>query len=93
MRTAHGNSERQKKRMLQYQAFTGWRRCLRHFDRIGFFDHTLSAFAVHGRFGPQVKTIGDLYVDGHHTVEDTGIVLGKAFCTGLWRSVRYCTFW
>ena len=46
---------------------------------IGFFDHMLSAFAVHGRFGLQVKTIGDLYVDGHHTVEDTGIVLGKAF--------------
>ena len=46
---------------------------------IGFFDHMLHAFAVHGGFGLQVKTIGDLYVDGHHTVEDTGIVLGKAF--------------
>lgn len=46
---------------------------------IGFFDHMLSAFAVHGGFGLQVKTIGDLYVDGHHTVEDTGIVLGKTF--------------
>ena len=46
---------------------------------IGFFDHMLTAFAVHGGFGLQVKAVGDLYVDGHHTVEDTGIVLGKAF--------------
>ncbi|WP_050698294.1 imidazoleglycerol-phosphate dehydratase HisB [Anaeromassilibacillus senegalensis] len=46
---------------------------------IGFFDHMLTAFAVHGGFGLQVSVEGDLYVDGHHTVEDTGIVLGKAF--------------
>ena len=45
---------------------------------IGFFDHMLTAFAVHGGFG-----LGDLYVDGHHTVEDTGIVLGKAFAKAL----------
>lgn len=46
---------------------------------IGFFDHMLTAFAVHGGFGLRVKAVGDLFVDGHHTVEDTGIVLGKAF--------------
>ena len=50
---------------------------------IGFFDHMLTAFAVHGGFGLQVKAVGDLYVDGHHTVEDTGIVLGKAFAKAL----------
>ena len=50
---------------------------------IGFFDHMLTAFAVHGGFGLQVKAVGDLYVDGHHTVEDTGIVLGKAFADAL----------
>lgn len=46
---------------------------------IGFFDHMLMAFAVHGGMGLTVKVKGDLYVDGHHSVEDTGIVLGKAF--------------
>lgn len=46
---------------------------------IGFFDHMLTAFAVHGGMGLTVKAEGDLYVDGHHTVEDVGIVLGKAF--------------
>ena len=46
---------------------------------IGFFDHMLTAFAVHGGMGLTVKAVGDLNVDGHHTVEDVGIVLGKAF--------------
>ncbi len=46
---------------------------------IGFFDHMLTAFAVHGGMGLTVKAEGDLHVDGHHTVEDVGIVLGKAF--------------
>lgn len=46
---------------------------------IGFFDHMLTAFAVHGGMGLTVKAVGDLQVDGHHTVEDIGIVLGKAF--------------
>jgi len=50
---------------------------------IGFFDHMLTAFAVHGGMGLTIKAIGDLQVDGHHTVEDAGIVLGKAFKEAL----------
>lgn len=50
---------------------------------IGFFDHMLTAFAVHGGFGLYVKVKGDLYVDDHHTIEDTGIVLGLAFKEAL----------
>ena len=50
---------------------------------IGFFDHMLEAFAVHGGFGLKLQAVGDLYVDGHHTVEDTGIVLGRAMAEAL----------
>ncbi len=50
---------------------------------IGFFDHMLNAFAVHGGFGLQVQVHGDLEVDCHHTIEDTGIVLGKAIDKAL----------
>lgn len=50
---------------------------------IGFFDHMLNAFGVHGGFGLNVKTAGDLEVDTHHTVEDTGIALGMAFKKAL----------
>lgn len=45
---------------------------------IGFFDHMLEGFARHGFFDLDCKVTGDLQVDGHHTVEDTGIVLGRA---------------
>ena len=45
---------------------------------IGFFDHMLDAFARHGFFDLTVRVKGDLMVDTHHTVEDTGIVLGQA---------------
>lgn len=45
---------------------------------IGFFDHMLEGFAKHGFFDLSVDAKGDLDVDGHHTVEDVGIVLGKA---------------
>lgn len=50
---------------------------------IGFFDHMLTAFAVHGGFGVNLSATGDLKVDDHHTVEDTGIVLGSAFRQAL----------
>lgn len=50
---------------------------------IGFFDHMLNSFAVHGGFGLTVKVDGDLNVDCHHTIEDTGIVLGRAFAEAL----------
>ncbi|MGN1329273.1 MAG: imidazoleglycerol-phosphate dehydratase HisB [Eubacterium sp.] len=50
---------------------------------IGFFDHMLTAFAVHGGFGLMIKVIGDLNVDTHHTVEDAGIALGMAFKQAL----------
>lgn len=46
---------------------------------IGFFDHMLSGFARHGLFDIKLDVKGDLDVDGHHTVEDAGIVLGQAF--------------
>lgn len=46
---------------------------------IGFLDHMLTLFARHGRFDLTVKCTGDLQVDGHHTVEDVGICLGKVF--------------
>lgn len=45
---------------------------------IGFFDHMLEGFSKHGFFDLDVKVKGDLEVDGHHTVEDAGIVLGNA---------------
>lgn len=50
---------------------------------IGFLDHMLTALGVHGGFGLTLEAKGDLYVDGHHTAEDVGIVLGKAFCEAL----------
>ena len=50
---------------------------------IGFFDHMLEAFGRHGLFDLSVKAEGDLQVDGHHTVEDVGIVLGKALAEAL----------
>lgn len=50
---------------------------------IGFFDHMLDAFSRHGQFDLELSATGDLQVDGHHTVEDCGIVLGRAFCEAL----------
>lgn len=48
-----------------------------------FFDHMLTAVAVHGSFDLTVKAEGDIEVDAHHTVEDTGIVLGQAIAQAL----------
>lgn len=50
---------------------------------IGFFDHMLDAFGRHGLFDLEVKVKGDLNVDGHHSVEDTGIVLGQAIAKAV----------
>ena len=50
---------------------------------IGFFDHMLNSFAKHGFFDLTLKVKGDLFVDCHHTIEDTGIVLGQAILKAL----------
>ncbi len=50
---------------------------------VGFLDHMLNLFARHGVFDLDVKCIGDLHVDQHHTVEDIGICLGQAFREAL----------
>ncbi len=49
----------------------------------GFLDHMLTLFAKHGRFDLTVRCVGDTHVDYHHTVEDVGICLGKAFFQAL----------
>jgi imidazoleglycerol-phosphate dehydratase len=50
---------------------------------VGFLDHMLTLFAKHGAFDLKVRAQGDLHVDAHHTVEDTGICLGLAFKEAL----------
>lgn len=57
----------------QYEVTTG----------IAFFDHMLESFARHGLFDLELKSVGDLEVDTHHSVEDVGIVLGEAFREAL----------
>jgi imidazoleglycerol-phosphate dehydratase len=50
---------------------------------VGFLDHMLRHIAVHGLFDLEIKAIGDLDIDAHHTVEDVAIVLGQAFDQAL----------
>lgn len=59
---------------------------------IPFFDHMLTAFAVHGFFDLQIKAKGDLEVDFHHTVEDIGLVLGQALAKCLENKNRVARF-
>lgn len=64
------------------------------FTGIGFFDHMLTALSVHSGISMTVKVKGDLYVDCHHTIEDTGIALGQALGQALGNKsgiVRYGT--
>ena len=59
---------------------------------IGFFDHMLEGFARHGLFDLTVRAKGDLEVDCHHTVEDTGIVLGTAIIQALGDKAGICRY-
>lgn len=59
---------------------------------IPFFDHMLSSFCVHGFFDLDVKVKGDIEVDFHHTVEDTGLVLGQALAENLEKRAKTARF-
>ena len=59
---------------------------------IGFFDHMLEGFAKHGFFDLTCKVNGDLQVDGHHTVEDTGIVLGQVIAQAVGDKKGICRY-
>ncbi len=52
---------------------------LRGSSGVGFFDHMLNSFCMHGGFAVTLEMTGDTFVDAHHTVEDAGIVLGSLF--------------
>ncbi len=59
---------------------------------IGFFDHMLEGFSKHGFFDLNCKVDGDLHVDGHHTVEDAGIVLGQAIAKAVGDKKGICRY-
>ncbi len=59
---------------------------------IGFFDHMLEGFSRHGFFNLECTVQGDLQVDGHHTVEDTGIVLGQAIAEAVGDKRGICRY-
>ncbi len=59
---------------------------------VPFFDHMLTLFAKHGLFDLEIKAIGDVEVDYHHTVEDVGLVLGNAFKEALGEKLGICRY-
>lgn len=59
---------------------------------IGFFDHMLEGFARHGLFDLSLQVEGDLHVDSHHTIEDTGIVLGQGIREALGDKKGICRY-
>lgn len=59
---------------------------------IGFLDHMLTSFTRHAEFDIKIRSEGDLYVDEHHLVEDTGIVLGKAIAEALGNMIGIARF-
>lgn len=59
---------------------------------VGFFDHMLTALCVHSGMDLTVRTLGDLQVDCHHTIEDTGIVLGQAFAKAIGDKKGICRY-
>ena len=59
---------------------------------VGFLDHMLTLFSRHGHFDLTVKCVGDTQVDDHHSVEDIGICLGKAFSTALGDKRGICRY-
>ena len=59
---------------------------------IGFFDHMLMLFGVHGLFDIEIEATGDLEVDFHHTVEDVGLVIGDAISQALGKRAGICRY-
>ncbi len=59
---------------------------------VGFFDHMLDQIARHGLFDIEIEAKGDLHIDSHHTVEDVGICLGKAFLEALGEPRGICRY-
>ncbi|MDR1998052.1 MAG: imidazoleglycerol-phosphate dehydratase HisB [Candidatus Margulisbacteria bacterium] len=82
MRTAKKERNTKETRITLELKLDGQGRAKLH-TGLAFFDHMLELFAKHGNFDLTIAAAGDLQVDGHHTVEDVGLVLGDAFRQAL----------